>query len=56
MADSDELHGTTTTVSEAERERLGVPVFVKPARSGSSIGVSRVNDWSCLDDTCAHER
>ncbi len=25
-----------------DRERLGLPVFVKPARGGSSIGVSRV--------------
>ncbi|MDY6870964.1 MAG: D-alanine--D-alanine ligase family protein [Actinomycetota bacterium] len=31
-----------------ERERLGLPVFVKPARGGSSIGVSRVSDWADL--------
>lgn len=31
-----------------ERDRLGLPVFVKPARGGSSIGVSRVSDWSEL--------
>src|SRR6201996_3334064 len=30
------------TLDLAERERLGLPVFVKPARGGSSIGVSRV--------------
>lgn len=28
---------------------LGLPVFVKPARSGSSVGVSRVDRWSDLD-------
>lgn len=28
-----------------ERARLGLPVFVKPAQGGSSIGVSRVTDW-----------
>ena len=31
-----------------ERERLGLPVFVKPARGGSSIGVSRVTAWDML--------
>jgi D-alanine-D-alanine ligase len=31
---------------DAERERLGLPVFVKPARGGSSIGISRVTDWA----------
>jgi D-alanine-D-alanine ligase len=28
--------------------RLGLPVFVKPARGGSSIGISRVDDWDAL--------
>ena len=28
---------------------LGLPVFVKPARAGSSVGVSRVDDWDDLD-------
>ena len=27
---------------------LGLPVFVKPARGGSSIGISRVEDWAAL--------
>jgi alanine racemase len=27
---------------------LGLPVFVKPARSGSSLGVSKVSDWDEL--------
>ncbi|MDA4085268.1 D-alanine--D-alanine ligase [Mycolicibacterium hassiacum DSM 44199] len=31
-----------------EQERLGLPVFVKPARGGSSIGVSRVTAWDQL--------
>ncbi|MGY1642438.1 D-alanine--D-alanine ligase family protein [Geodermatophilus sp. SYSU D00703] len=30
----------------AARERLGLPVFVKPSRAGSSIGISRVTDWA----------
>ncbi len=29
-------------------ERLGLPVFVKPARAGSSIGIVKVTDWSEL--------
>jgi D-alanine-D-alanine ligase len=28
---------------------LGLPVFVKPARAGSSVGVSRVDAWDELD-------
>lgn len=28
---------------------LGLPAFVKPARAGSSVGVSKVHDWSELD-------
>lgn len=28
---------------------LGLPVFVKPARAGSSVGVSKVADWADLD-------
>ena len=36
------------TVELEDRERLGLPVFVKPARGGSSIGVSRVTTWDQL--------
>jgi D-alanine-D-alanine ligase len=32
-------------LSDADRSRLGLPVFVKPARGGSSIGISKVNRW-----------
>ncbi len=28
---------------------LGLPVFVRPARAGSSVGVSKVSDWDELD-------
>lgn len=44
------------TVSEADRERLGLPVFVKPARGGSSIGVSKVSSWDRLDAAIAEAR
>ena len=33
----------------ATAEELGLPAFVKPARAGSSVGVSKVSDWSQLD-------
>ncbi|MDH2455218.1 D-alanine--D-alanine ligase [Corynebacterium bovis] len=33
-----------------ERESLGLPVFVKPARGGSSIGISKVDSWDDLPD------
>lgn len=39
-----------------ECERLGLPVFVKPARGGSSIGVSRVSSWDQLDAAVATAR
>ncbi|KQM83193.1 D-alanine--D-alanine ligase family protein [Agromyces sp. Leaf222] len=28
---------------------LGLPVFVKPARAGSSVGVTKVSDWADLE-------
>ncbi|WIM68721.1 D-alanine--D-alanine ligase family protein [Corynebacterium breve] len=33
---------------EDQKARLGLPVFVKPARGGSSIGISKVTDWDEL--------
>jgi len=30
-------------------EALGLPVFVKPARAGSSVGVTKVKSWDDLD-------
>jgi D-alanine-D-alanine ligase len=50
------LHRGTATLSVAERERLGLPVFVKPARAGSSTGITRVTDWADLDAAIARAR
>ncbi|WP_406231724.1 D-alanine--D-alanine ligase family protein [Nocardia sp. NBC_01009] len=50
------LRPGTATVSEADRARLGLPVFVKPARGGSSIGITKVTDWSELDAAIATAR
>ncbi|RAV31369.1 D-alanine--D-alanine ligase family protein [Corynebacterium heidelbergense] len=33
-------------LTQEERDALGLPVFVKPARGGSSIGISKVTEWS----------
>ncbi|NTV40595.1 MAG: D-alanine--D-alanine ligase A, partial [Demequinaceae bacterium] len=37
--------GETLGPRRAEIEALGWPVFVKPARAGSSMGISRVESW-----------
>jgi D-alanine-D-alanine ligase len=37
------------SLSDADRERLGLPVFVKPSRAGSSVGITRVDDWADLE-------
>jgi D-alanine-D-alanine ligase len=44
------------SLSAAERERLGLPVFVKPARAGSSMGISKVDDWADLPAAVAAAR
>ncbi|MEU4690449.1 D-alanine--D-alanine ligase family protein [Actinoplanes sp. NPDC023714] len=43
-------------IDEETERRLGLPVFVKPARGGSSIGVSRVDDWAALPAAVATAR
>jgi len=35
--------------SAVDAQALGLPVFVKPARAGSSVGITRVTDWADLD-------
>lgn len=41
------------TLDRAQRDVLGLPVFVKPASGGSSIGVSKVESWEALDEALA---
>ncbi|MDV3127179.1 D-alanine--D-alanine ligase [Mycobacterium sp. 21AC1] len=48
IGDQVVLRPKDATVTLDDRERLGLPVFVKPARGGSSIGVSRVTAWDEL--------
>ena len=50
------LRAHDATLELEDRERLGLPVFVKPARGGSSIGVSRVAAWDRLDAAIAYAR
>ncbi|MBB2940615.1 D-alanine-D-alanine ligase [Actinoplanes lutulentus] len=56
VADGVVLRHVGDIVTETDRVRLGLPVFVKPARGGSSIGVSVVRDWVELDAAVAEAR
>ncbi len=40
--------GTDRALAEA-RASLRLPVFVKPARAGSSVGISKIADWGDLE-------
>jgi D-alanine-D-alanine ligase len=40
-------------VSGIDLAHLGLPVFVKPARAGSSVGITKVSDWADLPDALA---
>jgi D-alanine-D-alanine ligase len=44
------------TLSDAERDRLGLPLFVKPARAGSSFGITKVKSYDDLDAAIATAR
>ncbi len=50
------LRRGTPTLTDGQRERLGLPVFVKPARAGSSVGITKVSDWADLDAAIATAR
>lgn len=47
------LPGQDAAARRAEIEALGLPLFVKPARAGSSMGISRVDDLAGLDAAVA---
>ncbi|HVL85887.1 MAG TPA: D-alanine--D-alanine ligase family protein [Pseudonocardia sp.] len=50
------LRPGTATLTDDERARLGLPVFVKPARAGSSVGITKVGGWDALDAAIATAR
>ncbi|GGM40657.1 D-alanine--D-alanine ligase [Longimycelium tulufanense] len=56
VGDSVVLRRDQATLTEEQKQRLGLPVFVKPARGGSSLGITRVADWARLDDAIAEAR
>jgi D-alanine-D-alanine ligase len=37
-------------ISPVDFQHLGLPVFVKPARAGSSVGITKVTDWAAFGD------
>lgn len=45
--------GEAVDAHRAQIEALGLPVFVKPARAGSSMGISRVDSWDQLEAAVA---
>lgn len=45
-----------SAVTDEVREYLGLPVFVKPARGGSSIGINKVEAWDKLEDAVRFAR
>lgn len=51
------ITGQETAQQAAEKreaiKELGLPVFVKPSRAGSSLGVSRVSHWEQLEPAIA---
>lgn len=56
IGDQVVLRRNDVTLQLEDRERLELPVFVKPARGGSSIGVSRVTAWDRLDSAIEFAR
>jgi D-alanine-D-alanine ligase len=50
------LRAHQSTLEPEQRQRLGLPLFVKPARGGSSIGVSRVSSWEQLPAAVSRAR
>jgi D-alanine-D-alanine ligase len=56
MPSGDFVTLRSATLTPEQRDRLGLPVFVKPARAGSSMGITRVADWAALDAAIAEAR
>jgi D-alanine-D-alanine ligase len=56
IGDQVVLRRRQSTLTPEQLERLGLPLFVKPARGGSSIGVSRVSTVEQLPAAIAQAR
>lgn len=53
VAKSVVVHASAPAIPMDRVTALGLPVFVKPARSGSSLGVSKVDSWDKLETAVA---
>jgi D-alanine-D-alanine ligase len=56
VTDTVVLRGADATLTADQRDRLGLPVFVKPARAGSSMGITKLASWSGLPAALAAAR
>ena len=56
VTDTVVLRDAGATLTAEQRDWLGLPVFVKPARAGSSLGITKVVDWSQLPAAIATAR
>ncbi|PZS37869.1 MAG: D-alanine--D-alanine ligase A [Pseudonocardiales bacterium] len=56
VTDTVVLRAGDATLTAQQRQRLGLPVFVKPARAGSSVGITKVAGWSELSAAIATAR
>lgn len=56
VTDTVVLRNQDATLNATQRSRLGLPVFVKPARAGSSVGITKVVHWSELPSAIATAR
>lgn len=45
-----------TTILTAAKKKLHLPVYIKPANSGSSVGISRLDSWSKLPSALKEAR
>lgn len=50
------LPGQDISALRPQIEALGLPVFVKPTRAGSSMGISRVGSWDQLEQAITDAR
>ena len=48
--------GDRVELDDDQTARITLPAFVKPARAGSSIGITKISDWSELSDAVATAR
>lgn len=56
IGDQVVLRPGVKTLTDEDKQRLGLPVFVKPSRGGSSIGITKVDGWEALDAAIAIAR